>query len=465
LPEIKPPAEVQRSAVIGGNAHQASWKDMDKAHWLDQDESATGLFFKQGEARKSASKFGIDGLDQEAPKANADGTAYKVFTQPALMSPTKIDSISPALTQGDYQSSVKLNVQVSQIPEVPTPLTAQDALDYTSTVMAAGAAAVRKTEHHMTEPNAINSDVAGTLDYISHPLKVYTDAQSALSGLMDQIDKPMRPEQRAKMAGEFLPLFFFEGEKEPIDANVAKQMNLENMTEEQLKGLNIHRRAEPLEKDIFNPIDRQASTDEKIRQLQALSAQNRPLVEDFLKQIDTKLGTESEISFKAPEDIAAKANRPAIKDTKEWFDVEHVRDALRFRTPVQNLNELPSIVRAIKEAGFEIVKPDLDKLLTPKGRGWRMAAFDLRAPNGQIIEYQVVSQEMNAAGKIEHSVYKGLREKDVNLMAKEELDAKREADMAAANAYASAQQAYLTRTGQTEKDIERIIEETRGLLF
>jgi hypothetical protein len=94
-----------------------------------------------------------------------------------------------------------------------------------------------------------------------------------------------------------------------------------------------------------------------------------------------------------------------------------------------------------------------------------MAAFDLRAPNGQIIEYQVVSQEMNAAGKIEHSVYKGLREKDVNLMAKEELDAKREADMAAANAYASAQQAYLTRTGQTEKDIERIIEETRGLLF
>lgn len=242
-PEVKPPAEVQRNAVIGGNAHQASWKDMDKAHWLDQDESATGLFFKQGEAGKSTCKFGIDGLEQEAPRVNADGTPYKVITQPALMSPTKIDPISPELTQGVYQSSVKLNVQVSQIPEVSAPLTAQDALEYASTVMATGAAAVRQTEHHMTEPNAINSDIASTLEHFSrNSNQVEQDVQSGLAGFVDQLDKPMKSQLRAKMVGEFMPLFFFGGAEEPIDSGVANQMKLAHIKPEELEMLGIERR-------------------------------------------------------------------------------------------------------------------------------------------------------------------------------------------------------------------------------
>lgn len=56
--EIKPPGEVLRGAVICGSAHKAHRKDMDKAHWLDQDESATGLFIKPGEADKSGCKSG-----------------------------------------------------------------------------------------------------------------------------------------------------------------------------------------------------------------------------------------------------------------------------------------------------------------------------------------------------------------------------------------------------------------------
>lgn len=249
-PENKQPVEVQRGGVIGGQAHQEHWKGMDKAHWLDQDESATGLFFKPGEKGGSTSKFGIDGLDadvpgQEAPRKNADGTPYRVFNQPASMSPTPIakDSISPELTQGDFQSSVKLNVQISQIPEVSKPISAHGAVEYTSTVIAAGAEAVRAAGEHFAEPNAINNDIVGALEHFSHsPEQTNNDLRSAVSGLMEKLEKAMTPEQRAEMAGSILPMFFFSGEKEPIHPRVARGMGIDKMSEEELGALSLERR-------------------------------------------------------------------------------------------------------------------------------------------------------------------------------------------------------------------------------
>ncbi len=214
------------------------------------------------------------------------------------------------------------------------------------------------------------------------------------------------------------------------------------------------------EKDIVNPIDRNASLEKKIAQLEALSRENEPLAKSFLERIDAQLGTKSETNFKTAQDIADKAKRPSIKDEKDWFDVEHVRDAFRFKTPVDNLNDLPKIVEALKASEFKIIKPDLDKLLNPKGRGWRMAAFDLRAPNGQIIEYQVLSKEMNEAGRIEHSTYKAVRKNDVSKLTKAELDSKDKADIAAARLYRSAQEAYQKRTGQNRQAIQKIINDT-----
>lgn len=242
-------------------------------------------------------------------------------------------------------------------------------------------------------------------------------------------------------------------------------LGLEQKTEAELRLIGIEKSAEALEeKNIVNPIDRQASTGEKIGQLQALSVENQPLVENFLKRIDTELGTKSEISFKASEDIEAKAERPSIREAKEWFDVEHVRDAFRFKTPVDNLNELPKIVEALKTSGFEIINLDLDKLLAPKGRGWRMAAIDLRAPNGQIMEYQILPREMDEAGKIEHAAYKATRDNNPSKMTRAELNAQEVTDLAATDLYSDAWVSYLKRTGQTKDSIKQIIQQTRQAL-
>lgn len=207
-----------------------------------------------------------------------------------------------------------------------------------------------------------------------------------------------------------------------------------------------------------NPIDSAAGTQEKIAQLQRLSKENEPLVQEFADSIDAKYGTQSKVSFKDPADIAEKASRPSIKADRPWFDVEHVRDALRFKTLLQDLRDLPRLIEDLKKSGFEIIKCDAEKLLKPKGRGWRMAAFDLKTTNGQIIEYQILPPEMERAGALEHQVYKQWRKVDINKLSKEERKAIRRADTAAKDMYEKAWQDYLNRTGQTNDSIRQVLQ-------
>ena len=159
-----------------------------------------------------------------------------------------------------------------------------------------------------------------------------------------------------------------------------------------------------------------------------------------------------------------KCERPSIREAKPWFDVEHIRDLLRFKTVAENLDVLAEIAQELKTHHFQVINPDLDKLLKPKGRGWRMVAPDLRAPNGQIIEYQIMPKEMQEAGKIEHATYKQWREKDVAKMTNDELWKLDELDLAANKLYNQAWQTYLKRTGQTENHIKQVIDETRNRL-
>jgi hypothetical protein len=65
-----PVQEVQRSAVIGDTGSQARWNRAQQAHYLGQDESATDLFRKPGDAANSTGKFTIDGLEEESHKSH-----------------------------------------------------------------------------------------------------------------------------------------------------------------------------------------------------------------------------------------------------------------------------------------------------------------------------------------------------------------------------------------------------------
>lgn len=215
------------------------------------------------------------------------------------------------------------------------------------------------------------------------------------------------------------------------------------------------------DEQIVNPIDRGASVQEKVRQLQALSSVNEPKVQEFLEKIDQKYGTESKTSHKEGLKIAEKASRQTIKDLKPWHDVEHIRDSYRFKTVLNDIEDLPKIAEDLKEAGFEVIKTDTDKVLSPGFWGWRIAAFDLKMPNGQLVEYYLPVKEMEEAKKDgNHKLFEKWRNVDVEkLTPEQENQFLADADTSKEK-YDKAWQDYLSRTKQKPQKVKEALDKT-----
>jgi hypothetical protein len=404
---------------------------------------------------------GFQLVDSTAP------TQPTIYERPALQAVQPMPAVGESLNSGPFDSNQKLNIQVTNVPELSQSIMPQDSLKYLSAFTKSGAdtlaTPIWMLLDHMAQPSAFDKDAANTaIHFAQSPNQFNSDAQvgagiakDQAAKVSDELSKPMSVDGRANMAGTIMPLFLIGGK--PLKPEVTEQMGLQTMSAEELEKLGIKKVEVPV-----NPIS--GTTEEKLAQLQVLTNENKPLVENLMQQIDSKLGTTSKISVKDPAEIVGKASRQSIKDTQPWFDVEHVRDSLRFKTPVDNLEDLPKIAKDLKDSGFEIIKVDTDKLLTPKGRGWRMVAFDLRAPNGQMIEYQVLPKEMNAAGDVEHGTWEQWRNKDVKQMTPEEQLLNDKADLNARRLYSQAWNDYLARTGQTPESIEKIIEDSRKIL-
>lgn len=138
---------------------------------------------------------------------------------------------------------------------------------------------------------------------------------------------------------------------------------------------------------IVNPIDPDLSPDEKTDAMLNLSYENVPLVEQILTNLRENVGVEGKYSIKLPERIQGKASRPSIREQAPWHDIEHVRDGLRFKVTLTHFNQIEGIVQEFVKAGIEIIKFDTKKMFAPKEWGWRFIGFDMRMPNGQLVEF------------------------------------------------------------------------------
>jgi N12 class adenine-specific DNA methylase len=141
------------------------------------------------------------------------------------------------------------------------------------------------------------------------------------------------------------------------------------------------------EASIVNPINPDLSPDAKTEALIDLASQNVPLVEQILANLRSNVGVEGKYSIKLPERIQGKASRPSIRDEAPWHDIEHVRDGLRFKVTLTHFNQIEGIVQEFANAGIEIIKFDTKKMFAPKEFGWRFIGFDMRMPNGQLVEF------------------------------------------------------------------------------
>jgi hypothetical protein len=208
------------------------------------------------------------------------------------------------------------------------------------------------------------------------------------------------------------------------------------------------------EQNIRMPLSVAAPNDQIRAEIQRMTNQNRPLVKQLIRRIDERYGTKSGDNAKDLSKVTQKARRPSILAKKPWHDVSHIRDSYRFKTVIDDFRAVPAIFNELLADGISLVKIDTNKLFEPKEWGWRIIAFDLRMPNGQLVEWYLPLRELEVEKKARgHLIFEEWRNKT-----QEELSAQRDAYFAAIarsyRNYDEAFQAALDRMNTTRQDAE-----------
>ncbi|MCC7531189.1 MAG: hypothetical protein IT342_21965 [Candidatus Melainabacteria bacterium] len=258
---------VKEGGVIAGQPNQeVHGKAFELAHQNDKTLSEPDMIaMNDGEtvaqynarvAQIQANRFGFYDSAQEktndAGSAGAGGT--KVHEHPAKQALEPLPVLSPPIQKPPFDSHVKANVQITNVPEVSEAVQQEVLGQYAEAVLENAAAAVRQVENHLAQPNAINSDFQkigrwvseGPGHFAQSPEQLNKDVSAVATGAMEEIDKPLSVDERAKKAGMLLPMFFFEGGKEPINPETIDQLGLEAMSEAELKALGIEKRVEQI---------------------------------------------------------------------------------------------------------------------------------------------------------------------------------------------------------------------------
>jgi hypothetical protein len=174
------------------------------------------------------------------------------------------------------------------------------------------------------------------------------------------------------------------------------------------------------------PVDDTLPLDQIRAQVRALTQENIPIVRDLMRRIDEQFGTKSGDSVKDLSKVTQKANRPSIIAKKPWHRVSHIRDSYRFKTVIDDIRDVPAIFDELLASGIQLVKVDTGKLFSPKEWGWRIIAFDLRMPNGQLVEWYLPIRELEVQKKAEgHLLFEEWRNKSAD-----EIDLEMDAYMA-----------------------------------
>ena len=163
--------------------------------------------------------------------------------------------------------------------------------------------------------------------------------------------------------------------------------------------------------ETVNPIDRRASTEEKLRQMAELREEARPVFNAFIERVKAEVGIESNDNDKTLSKAEEKAKRDTIRQEHPEFDVEHLRDFYRGKAILTDPRQIVQIAKIIQESGLGVIKFDWKKLLNPKIWGFRVMSFDLRMPNGLMVEYYTPLQEIESVKDECHEIYEKWREK------------------------------------------------------
>jgi hypothetical protein len=141
----------------------------------------------------------------------------------------------------------------------------------------------------------------------------------------------------------------------------------------------------------------------KLRQVSSQAEVQRP--GDFYATVDEK----------SDESILKKVTRPKVLEEHPRYEMQHIRDALRFKCIVNTVVDAFRFLALLvdepqwEERGVHAVKVDLKKLLKPKAFGWRFIGCDLKMPNGLLVECYIVFAPMMAVDRANHLFFEKWR--------------------------------------------------------
>ncbi len=208
---------------------------------------------------------------------------------------------------------------------------------------------------------------------------------------------------------------------------------------------------EIVKKDIVSAIDSSLTPEEKAAALRLLAQDNQPLINEFVKKMNRaypeSLTTPGDI--KKFETILEKVTRKGAD-----YSVERVGDAVRFKTQMSNIADLPKIVEDLKAAGFEIITAD--QSMVAKSSGWRGFNIDIAMPNGQVAEYQLSVQELEAI-EGNHADYDIIRRGLTRTP--EDIVRLNDATLRARAQFDAAWEAHLAKSGLSEEQVQEIIDQ------
>ena len=206
--------------------------------------------------------------------------------------------------------------------------------------------------------------------------------------------------------------------------------------------------------NIRMPINTNAPNDQIRAEIEKLTKENVPLVKRLIKRIDEKFGTKSGDNIKDLSKVTQKASRPSILANKPWHDASHIRDSYRFKTVIDDFRDVPAIFDELLKEGISLVKIDTNKLFEPKEWGWRIIAFDMRMPNGQLVEWYLPLRELEAEKKARgHLIFEEWRNKTQQELQDQQTEYFTSIAKSYRN-YDAAFQAALDRTGISRQEAE-----------
>ena len=262
------------------NAHQND-KTLSEPDMIAMNDGETVTEYEARVAQIQANRFGFyDSAEEKKSDAGA-GVAggTKIHERAAMQAVEPLPSLSPTMQKPPFDSSVKANVQITNVPEVSEAVQQEVLGRYAEAVLENAAAAVHQIENHLAQPNALNSDFQkigqwlseGPRHFAQSPEQLNKDVSTVSARAMAEIDKPLSVDERVQKAGMLLPMFFFEGGKEPINPETIEQMGLEGMTEAELKALGIEKRVEQISavenEEMLKSLNKTAETMEEAAEL------------------------------------------------------------------------------------------------------------------------------------------------------------------------------------------------------